>query len=92
MLWMFQRVNYGVVTNPKNESLNDLSVREWWAIGPTVALAVLMGVLPMLFLRPIEPSVTRMVQRMQSRQERTVQATPVQTPVERPVPTPRSRP
>jgi NADH-quinone oxidoreductase subunit M len=74
MLWMFQRVNYGTVTNPKNESLPDLSAREWWAIGPTVALAVVMGVVPNLFLRPMAPAVERLVQRVQSRQERTVTA------------------
>ena len=34
MLWMFQRVNYGAVTNPKNEGLQDLSTREWGVLGP----------------------------------------------------------
>ncbi len=29
MLWMFQRVNYGAVTNEKNRSLPDLAPREW---------------------------------------------------------------
>jgi len=75
MLWMFQRVNYGVVTNPKNERLPDLLPREWAALGPAVALAVLMGVLPGLFLRPSEPAVTRVVQRLQAHQTRTVHAT-----------------
>jgi NADH-quinone oxidoreductase subunit M len=64
MLWMFQRVNYGEVTNEKNESLRDLSVREWWALGPTLAMALLMGVAPTLFLQPIEPSVNRLVERV----------------------------
>ena len=31
MLWMVQRVYYGPVTNEKNASLPDLSVREWAA-------------------------------------------------------------
>jgi NADH-quinone oxidoreductase subunit M len=61
MLWMFQRVNYGPVTNDKNAHLNDLSTREWAVLVPIVATAVLMGVLPNLFLRPIEPSVERML-------------------------------
>jgi NADH-quinone oxidoreductase subunit M len=74
MLWMFQRVNYGVVTNPKNEGLPDLTAREWWAIGPTAVLAVVMGVLPGLFLKPMEPAVQRVVQRMQAHQERVVRA------------------
>jgi NADH-quinone oxidoreductase subunit M len=61
MLWMFQRVNYGPVTNERNARLADLQVREWIVIVPIVATAVLMGVLPNLFLRPIEPSVDRML-------------------------------
>jgi NADH-quinone oxidoreductase subunit M len=61
MLWMFQRVNYGPVTNPENASLPDLEPREWAAIIPIVAMIVLMGVLPNIFLRPIEPSVDRML-------------------------------
>jgi NADH-quinone oxidoreductase subunit M len=81
MLWMFQRVNYGTVTNPKNDALPDLTTREWWAIGPTAILAVVMGVLPNVFLRPMEPAVERMVQRMQGRQERVVEARPAPAPV-----------
>ena len=57
MLWMFQRVNYGTVTNEKNANLPDLSPREWALMVPTVAIAILMGVLPGIFLRPMEPSV-----------------------------------
>ena len=61
MLWMFQRVNYGPVTNEKNTGLRDLSPREWAILVPIIAVAVLMGVMPNLFLRPIEPSVNRML-------------------------------
>ena len=61
MLWMFQRVNYGEVTNEANASMPDLSRREWTILVPVVAVAVLMGVLPNIFLRPIEPSVDRML-------------------------------
>ncbi len=61
MLWMFQRVNYGPITNEKNATLKDLSPREWAAILPIVALALLMGILPNLFLRPMEPSVERLL-------------------------------
>src|SRR4029078_9935476 len=60
MLWMFQRVNYGPVT-AKNASMRDLSPREWVILVPVVALTVLMGVLPNIFLRPIEPAVERML-------------------------------
>jgi NADH-quinone oxidoreductase subunit M len=68
MLWMFQRVNYGPVTNPKNQGLGDLSPREWSAIGPILVMAVVMGVLPNLFLQPMQPAVDQLVARMQSHQ------------------------
>ena len=37
MLWMFQRVNYGPVTNEKNAALPDLRPREWAVIVPIIA-------------------------------------------------------
>ena len=65
MLWMFQRVNYGPVTHDKNAAMPDLRLREWAVIVPIIALTILMGVLPNLFLRPIEPSVQRLVDQFQ---------------------------
>jgi NADH-quinone oxidoreductase subunit M len=62
MLWMFQRVNYGPLTNAKNRGLRDLSLREWFVIGPVCAVAVVMGVVPGVFLRPMEASVKRTVE------------------------------
>jgi NADH-quinone oxidoreductase subunit M len=64
MLWMFQRVNYGPVTNEKNARLPDLKPREWALVVPIVALVILMGVVPNLFLRPTEASVQRIVNRV----------------------------
>jgi NADH-quinone oxidoreductase subunit M len=61
MLWMFQRVNYGPLTNPKNKGLRDLSLREWIVIGPVCAMAIFMGVLPGVFLTPMEPAVKKTV-------------------------------
>jgi NADH-quinone oxidoreductase subunit M len=68
MLWMFQRVNYGPVSNEKNRHLPDLRPREWLVIAPIVATAVLMGVLPNLFLRPIAPAVDRLLNQLQRSQ------------------------
>ena len=67
MLWMFQRVNYGEVTNTKNRSLPDLLPREWAMMVPTIAMAIVMGVLPNLFLRPMEPAVKRTIERVTGR-------------------------
>jgi NADH-quinone oxidoreductase subunit M len=74
MLWMFQRVNYGEVRNEKNARLPDLTPREWAVLVPIVALTVLMGVLPNLFLRPIGPSVERIVNQIQQSAPSRIQA------------------
>jgi NADH-quinone oxidoreductase subunit M len=64
MLWMFQRVNYGAVTNPENEGLKDMSAREGWVLVPAIAMAVFMGVAPWVFLKPMAPAVNRIVARL----------------------------
>ncbi len=46
LLWLYQRVYFGQVTNPKNEKLNDLSARELATFVPLIALAVIIGVYP----------------------------------------------
>ena len=74
MLWMFQRVNYGELTNDKNSGMRDLTPREWAVLVPIVVLVVLMGVAPNLFLRPIEPSVQRIVDRLQEAAPAAIQA------------------
>jgi NADH-quinone oxidoreductase subunit M len=68
MLWMFQRVNYGPVSNEKNRRLSDLTAREAWVLVPVLGVAVLMGVLPGLFLRPMAASVERLVGGVQQEQ------------------------
>jgi NADH-quinone oxidoreductase subunit M len=67
MLWMFQRVNYGEVTNSKNASLPDLLPREWALMVPTIAMAIVMGIVPNVFLRPMEPSVKKTIERVTGR-------------------------
>ena len=77
MLWMFQRVNYGPVTNDKNRGLRDLTPREWAMMVPIVAMAVIMGVVPVVFMRPMEPAVNRVVERVTGRQPAQVMAQPL---------------
>jgi NADH-quinone oxidoreductase subunit M len=75
MLWMFQRVNYGPIVHDENRALPDLTRRERWVIVPAVALAIFMGVFPGVFLKPMEPSVERLLQRVnRGSVARTVQA------------------
>jgi NADH-quinone oxidoreductase subunit M len=81
MLWMFQRVNYGPVTNSENAVLRDLSARERWALWPAVVMTVVMGVAPMAFLKPMEASVARLVEQVRRNQGQEVR---IQTTTERP--------
>jgi len=53
-----------VVTNDKNLRLPDLSGREWAMMIPTIAMCILMGVAPGIFLKPMEPSVLRIIDRI----------------------------
>jgi NADH-quinone oxidoreductase subunit M len=73
MLWMFQRVNYGPIRNEHNRALPDLTPREWAMTIPMVALAIFMGVYPNVFLRPMEPSVVRVIERVKNHQPAQVQ-------------------
>ncbi len=76
MLWMFQRVYYGKVTLRENATLPDLLPHEWASVVPLCAVALAMGVFPTLFLKPMEPSVTRVVERLQNTQTLRVQDAP----------------
>src|SRR5918993_3250107 len=75
MLWMFQRVNYGPVTNDKNTNLPDLSMRERATLWPAVAMVIVMGIFPMAFLKPMEPAVARLVEQVRRNEGQTVRLT-----------------
>ena len=57
LLWMYQRVFYGKVTKPMNNSLSDLSSFEKWAVWPCAAATLVMGVAPIMWLGAIDPAV-----------------------------------
>ncbi len=57
LLWMFQRVFYGKVTHPVNNSLADMFGFEKAAVWPCAVAALVMGVAPILWLAAIDPAV-----------------------------------
>jgi NADH-quinone oxidoreductase subunit M len=73
MLWMFQRVYYGPVTHAENATLRDLLPREWVSVVALCGIALVMGIFPTLFLRPMEASVDALVQRVHTAQTLRVQ-------------------
>jgi len=58
LLWMYQRVFQGQITNPANKNLADLDARERISLWPLALAALVMGVVPDLWLRYISPSVS----------------------------------
>ncbi len=67
MLWMFQRVMFGEVTNPKNKVLADLSGREVLVLVPILIFVVWIGVYPNTFLKPMEPSVKKFIRQVEQK-------------------------
>ncbi|MBW2308642.1 MAG: NADH-quinone oxidoreductase subunit M [Deltaproteobacteria bacterium] len=61
MLWMYQRVIFGPVTNSKNQGLKDLSVREYVVLVPVVLFIIWIGVYPSPFLRTMDASVNNLL-------------------------------
>ncbi len=57
LLWLYQRVFYGEVTNQANSNLRDLNARERMSLWPIAIMALVMGVIPTMFLRQIDPAV-----------------------------------
>ncbi len=66
MLWMFQRVYLGPITHDENATLPDLKPREWASVAPLCAMAIVMGVFPTFFLKPMEPAVQTLVAQVQA--------------------------
>ena len=80
MLWMFQRVMFGPLTNHANQNLKDLNVREMVYLAPLIVLIFVMGVYPQPFLDRINPSVNAFVTRMEARFDGTPYASAASAP------------
>ncbi len=61
MLWMFQRVMFGTLDNPKNQALKDLSLREVVVLVPILVFIIWIGVYPKPFLSRMEKSVSQVI-------------------------------
>jgi NADH-quinone oxidoreductase subunit M len=62
LLWLYQRVFFGTVTNPKNEKLHDLTPREVLTFVPLLIMAFWIGLYPKPFFQILEQPVNRIVQ------------------------------
>jgi NADH-quinone oxidoreductase subunit M len=65
LLWLYQRVFYGEITQEKNRLIPDLDDREKIILVSIVFVILWMGVYPQTFLRRLDASVVQVVQRME---------------------------
>jgi len=76
MLWMFQRVMFGELNNPKNQKLEDLNAREVVIMIPLVILVFVMGVYPTPFIDKMSPSLEKLIVHCKTKQQSASVAAP----------------
>ena len=64
MLFLFQKMMFGPLSNPRNRSLRDLTVRECAYFAPMIVMALWLGIYPNTFLSDIDPAVQKTVAAM----------------------------
>jgi NADH-quinone oxidoreductase subunit M len=64
LLWMYQRVFLGEVTNEKNRRIADCDRREKVMLTAVVAVMLLMGIYPQPFLRQMDSSISQVLARV----------------------------
>jgi NADH-quinone oxidoreductase subunit M len=66
LLWLYQRVFFGKVTNPKNEKLTDLTPREVACFVPLVILAFVIGLYPKPLFQILDTPMRNLVATVRS--------------------------
>jgi NADH-quinone oxidoreductase subunit M len=67
MLWLYQRVAFGKITNPHNEHLADMNLREVAAALPLVALVFVIGLYPNAAFGVMHASVSNLIQHVNAK-------------------------
>jgi NADH-quinone oxidoreductase subunit M len=67
MLWLYQRVAFGKITNPHNEHLVDMNLREIAAALPLVVLVFFIGLYPNASLQMIHASASNLIQHVHAK-------------------------
>jgi NADH-quinone oxidoreductase subunit M len=80
MLYLYWRICFGKLPEPTPEELAkdkkpgesrfaaempDLSMREWWLLGPIAAAVFWMGIYPESFLKPMRADIGRLIERIE---------------------------
>jgi NADH-quinone oxidoreductase subunit M len=64
LLWLYQRVMFGPVTNPANEHMEDLNWREYATLVPLIILCFWIGIYPKPLFRVLERPVQLIVEQV----------------------------
>lgn len=64
LLWMYQRVVFGEVKNPKLNSLTDMNKREIFVMVPIFIFIVWIGIYPSTFLKVSAKSVNKVIEQV----------------------------
>jgi NADH-quinone oxidoreductase subunit M len=62
MLWMYQRVFFGEVSDEVKHHMPDFNAREWACMVPLVLMMVWMGIYTQTFLRPVTAANARILE------------------------------
>jgi len=66
MLWAYQRMWQGQITDDENAVIADLTVREWVVVVPLLAAIIALGMFPRPLLQRVEASARQVTQSVQS--------------------------
>jgi NADH-quinone oxidoreductase subunit M len=69
MLWMFQRVMFGELKNPKNAELKDLSGREIALMLPLLLFVFWIGIYPNTFFEKMNPALEQLIDQVKGKQQ-----------------------
>jgi NADH-quinone oxidoreductase subunit M len=64
MLWLYQRMFFGNIDNPKNKELTDMTGREWAYMTPLIILSLWIGIYPKTFIDYIQKPVAAVVRQV----------------------------
>jgi len=64
LLWMYKRVVFGKVVNPKLDDLTDLNQREIFVLVPIIIFIVWIGVYPGTFLKVSEKTSDKIIEQV----------------------------
>jgi NADH-quinone oxidoreductase subunit M len=82
MLWMYQRVFYGELSDEVRHHMPDLNLREWCAVVPLIVMMVWMGVYSQSFLPQVNRATARVLEQTQVNVPFQVKVRPSPPPVE----------